>query len=219
VTDPITFNRDGDWTTATYRFVDGTTVTGTQGAGDQAALRGLVYRMAGDIRYEKGAVARAHSSRDMALNSLAKVEKALEEAFQLSTERLRAIEQLKADLLTSSLAATNYATQVGVLNNQLALTRIEADGYAEQVKQLSGYLEAAQDREVELAVELAAMDRHDEEVMSPKDRALQAALAADQAAEEAAWKESRRYMCLASMWTALAAISEDQPDAALLLDD
>lgn len=144
--DPITFDRDGVWITATYAFSDGTKITGVNGAGDQAALRGLIYNMANRIQ------------------------------------------RLKADNLASSLAAHNYATQVRILNNQLALARTLADGYAE---------------------ELGAGDQRDEELatISAKDRALQAALAADQAAEEAAWKESHRYVRLANMWTALAAVS------------
>lgn len=198
VFDPITFNRDGDWTTATCKIADDT-ITGAPRPGDQAALRALVHVMASSLRRERDATAGAVRRRDIALEGISRAENDAERSRKQSTELRREVERLKADGLAASMA-TN------VLNNQLALTRIEADGHAQRVQELRGQLKTAQDREVELAVELAAMDRRDEELdsISPRNRAMQAALAADQAAEEASWKESRHYTRLAAMWIDLA---------------
>lgn len=219
-TDPIMVARKVGATQASINLMSGGTITGAWAAGDSQAYRRLIMAL---VDVTDGATARVDRSARL-INDLSagtrnlrdQLRVALDDANNLHLEReqltsqaarvpqlLAEITQLKADLAAAQSAPTMTADEA-TLRAAFKTEQRRADANGAEVEELktklAGYAQAA------------TQWGGSESPGFILRKATDAARAADEAFEEAKWKEGSRYLRLANMWIGLLNAAPPSPD-------
>lgn len=226
--DPIQLERfDGGRTRASVQLTSGLDVFGAWATGDAQAYRALIKALMevadeATVRTDRA----ARQIADMTVNARLlrdQLRKALDDNEELCRWREEAhlegsrrlgelmaeITTLKMDLAAARATPTvtaDAARAVVERDNAIHAFRVERDNAVRALQAEKCRLDAAVERLHEL----------ERKALIPDDiqqNALDAALAADEAFEEAKWKEGSRYLKLANMWVGLlnAVATSPQP--------
>lgn len=226
--DIITMDRKIGVTQASVTLMSGAVVSGDRAAGDCQALRRLVealVKMTDDAVGFSARVNRGNSNlnadnrdlRDQLVAALNEVNE-LHLAREHWIDQTGRIGQLMAEITTLKAArpdaevdpeVSHYARRLAaltrdhdILRGAAAADKARADANEARVQELARQLAAAHEAE-QGTVTRSTIQR----------QAVDAAMAADRAFKEEAWKTAGRLMKLASMWTSLLAVADFPQEA------